>query len=526
MLWEKTMRLSELCSYRKIYIQTHDNPDADAIASGYGLYTYFDGKGIDVTLFYSGKNLVIKSNLTLMVDKLNIPLTYIAPSKEKLEGLLICVDCQWGAGNVTKFEADEVAIIDHHQIENGNVKLSLIQSNMGACSTLVWKMLLQENFPVNDNSNLCTALYYGLYTDTNQFSEIHHPSDKDMRDEIPYNNNLIRLLNNSNISLKELEIAGIALIRTIHNDDYNYAIIKSQPCDPNILGLISDFLLQVDEVWTCVVYMQNHAGYKFSVRSCIKEVHANELAAFIASDIGSGGGHIQKAGGFIPISKYEEKYPTLHSEAYFSEKMNEYFESFEIIYAKDYVIDIDVLQGYNKIKRLQGYVVANEVFPNNTPITVRTLEGDMDLVVEPDLIIMIGIRGEVYPNKREKFEHTYEIISSQCDLKECTVNMTYEPTAFNRLTGEKVNLSRYAHTCKPSGDTHIHAKRLDKAVKIFPSWNEEVYMLGHKGDYLAVRSDDVHDIYVVAEDIFDISYEAFEEDEKHGHKCEHGHEHK
>jgi phosphoglycolate phosphatase len=44
-------------------------------------------------------------------------------------------------------------------------------------------------------------------------------------------------------------------------------------------------------------------------------------------------------------------------------------------------------------------------------------------------------------------------------------------------------------------------------------------MLGHPGDYLAVRSDDLHDIYIVAEDIFHISYEAFDEVDKH--ECEH-----
>ena len=49
------MRLSDLLQYEKIYIQCHDNPDADAIASGYALYRYFTYMGKEVILFYGGK---------------------------------------------------------------------------------------------------------------------------------------------------------------------------------------------------------------------------------------------------------------------------------------------------------------------------------------------------------------------------------------------------------------------------------------------------------------------------------------
>ena len=153
------MKLRELCNYDKIYIQTHDNPDADAIASGYGLYIFFKARGIDVTLFYSGNNKITKSNLTLMLKKLGIPLKYMEASKEKLTGLLITVDCQWGAGNVTKFEAEDVAIIDHHQIEITDVEKSVILPELGSCSTLVWTMLIEEKFPINDNQNLCLQGY-------------------------------------------------------------------------------------------------------------------------------------------------------------------------------------------------------------------------------------------------------------------------------------------------------------------------------------------------------------------------------
>ena len=106
------MRLTDLEEYDPITIQCHDNPDADALGAGYGLYCYFKSKGRQVRLIYSGPNQIQKSNLKLMIEKLGLPVEYVAPAEcaRKIDGLLITVDCQYGAGNVTRFEADTLAI--------------------------------------------------------------------------------------------------------------------------------------------------------------------------------------------------------------------------------------------------------------------------------------------------------------------------------------------------------------------------------------------------------------------------------
>ncbi len=56
---------------------------------------------------------------------------------------------------------------------------------------------------------------------------------------------------------------------------------------------------------TCIVYYRDDAAneIKYSVRSCVKEVRANELASYVAEDIGGGGGHVDKAGGRIAVDK-------------------------------------------------------------------------------------------------------------------------------------------------------------------------------------------------------------------------------
>lgn len=511
------MKLSDLTAYNPITIQCHDNPDADALASGYALSVYFKEAGKDVRLLYSGRNRIQKPNLCLMLRHLDIFAEYVErpeillkdTPENRLPGLLITVDCQYGAGNVTKIPAEYVAVIDHHQIEIPDMEMSEIKPELGSCSTLIWDMLRKEGFEIRD-TKLGTALYYGLYSDTNQFAEIYNPLDMDMRDALPCEKSLIKLFRNSNLSLHELEIAGVALIRHIYNDDYHYAIIKSQPCDPNILGLISDFLLQVAEVYTCVVYNEWEEGFKFSVRSCIREVQANELAVFLSEGVGSGGGHHEKAGGFISKLRYEEVYPTLHTEAFFSERLNDYFDNTQIIVAGEYEPDISDMQSYVQKRIPRGYVLATDVLPVGTPITIRTLEGDVDMTVEPELVVMVGIKGEVYPNKRSNFEKNYELTGEPYRMADCAVRTIYQPTIHNRKDGSVLHLTDYAKVCIANGETHIHAKELTGRVKVFTAWDREKYTVGKPGDYLAVRCDDRHDIYVVERDIFFKTYDKMQ----------------
>ena len=503
------MKLQDLDRFEQITIQCHDNPDADALGAGFGLYCYFAEKGKQVRLVYSGRNEIQKSNLRLMVENLNLPVEYIAPDgcqPAKVDGLLLTVDCQYGAGNVTRIAADAVAIIDHHQVEIEDVELSVISPNLGSCSTLVWKMLKEAGYEVTDE-NLGTALYYGLYTDTNQFSELYNPLDMDMRESVPYDKSLITLFRNSNLSLKELEIAGIAMIRYSYNEDYEFAVIKSQPCDPNILGLISDFLLQVDIIKTCVVFNETNDGYKLSVRSCVREVNASELASFLTEGIGSGGGHYEKAGGFISKKRYEEKYPTMHAEGFFNNRMTEYFDSYELIYTDKFAADVPSMKRYQKKKLPQGYVKADEILPVGTPITIRTLEGDSNMTVTEDLYIIIGVKGEAYANSRAKFEQAYIKTDKKYNFAECCINPEYEPIIKNREDGKSLVLTDYAKVCISSGGAPIYAKPLEKGVKVFTPWYKGNYMLGRPGDYLAVRCDDLHDVYVVEKDVFSKSYE-------------------
>lgn len=203
------MILTDLTRFKQIVIQLHDNPDADAAGSGYALYRYFRAFGRDVRLVYGGRNAVSKSNMKLMISELDIPLEHIAELEPP--ELLLTVDCQYGEGNVQRFEAQNVAVIDHHKTGRQSDSMAEIRSHLVSCSTLCYAMLKDAGFDVNGDVRIATALYYGLYMDSNQLSEISHPLDRDMIDLLRYDKTLVSRLKFANFSMSELETAGLAI---------------------------------------------------------------------------------------------------------------------------------------------------------------------------------------------------------------------------------------------------------------------------------------------------------------------------
>ncbi len=520
------MQLSELLKYENIVIQCHDNPDADALSSGYALYWYFEKKGKHPRFIYRGRNQISKSNLVIMVQQLKIPVLY-EPDFDETVQLLVTVDCQYGQQNVTRTKAEHIAVIDHHQCTVELPDLTEIRSNIGSCATILWDMIREEGLSVDRDLLLSTALYYGLFTDTNRLSEISHPLDKDMRDSLIVNKSIITQMSNSNISLDELTITGRAILDYEYQLKNHYILIHAEQCDPNILGVISDFTMETVGVDIGLAYYVSPQEIKFSVRSCVKEVHANELAEFLADGLGGGGGHITKAGGTIRPEKLTQfsvdKVPGEDQDGgpagqqvseidiekvirdVFKNRLDLYFSMYHIMYAKDTTLDTTIMKRYEKKPQHLGCVRLTDVFPPDTMVEIRTLEGDINVRVGIGQYLMIGIEGEVYPIAKEKLLKSYQMSDLPYDK-----TFEYEPCIKDVFTGEKKSVSAFARSVLSTGNVKIFARPLEEYVKLFTAWDEEKYYSGKPGDYIAVREDDPHDIYVINGRLFDQLYKEAE----------------
>ena len=516
------MKLSELLKYREIVVQGHDNPDADAIASGYGLWLYFRLNGKKVRLIYGGGRPIQKSNLSLMVEELHVPIEHVE-RLDHVPELLLTVDCQYGERNVQRFEAKTVAVIDHHVVqENLLPELYEIRSTYGSCATVVWDMLKDEGYEPAENEELATAFYYGLFMDTGRLQEVRHPKDKDMRDELEarLNHGILTMLQNSNLSPEELKIAGKAMAGVDYVKGGNYALAQTQRCDPNILGVVSDALIEVEGVGTCISFCVMDDGVKLSVRSCERETRANELADFVTKGIGSGGGHVRKSGGFIVKELLEKAYLEKYGEdcgmdyehaahRILNDRLKEYYEDQDFFYSgEENVPDLSKEPIYEKRRLPIGYVKATDMYPAGTYVSVRMLEGDIPFIIKEDTYFMIGIEGEVYKNDEAYFlshnDHTDEPYKIKGEYAP-TVHLAINASDFPSEAGSVKCLQDYAKTCYPKASSRVHAKQLTRRTKVFVPWSES-YMLGKPGDYLAARMENPRDIYIVDRDIMEKSY--------------------
>lgn len=302
--------LIELCQGYPVYIQTHNFPDPDAIASAYGLQKLLEMYGVASTLCYDGR--IDKLSSSKMLDTFHIRMlpyeSLVSDMKET--DRIICVDTQKHAGNVTDFVGDEVACIDHHptyvpmEYRYRDIRIT------GACATLIAEYYAMAG--KEPDRDVATALLYGLKMDTLQFTRGVTELDIKMfgfllpRCDQEQLSNLER----NNMEFADLKAYGAAIESIELYDKVGFSCIPFS-CPDAMIAILSDFILALIEVEVAVVFSFREDGVKLSVRSEDPNVHAGNLLHAALKDIGNGGGHASMGGGLIGIDHLPDlgRYP-------------------------------------------------------------------------------------------------------------------------------------------------------------------------------------------------------------------------
>lgn len=294
-------RLLENISSDRIYIQTHDYPDADAISCAYGLRVLLLKYGIRASICfrqwqdsYSTLKLVeqLHVNLQEMADE-------VGTTRLPDDAEIILVDTQLGNTNTSDIGGTIVACIDHHPITSANYKYYDIRPEMGACATIICEYFLEEGIPFHKKT--ATLLTYGIRTDTANLCRGVSGMDVQMLaslyDMADYD--LIRYLENSMLYARDLGkyADSIRDTKIYHNISFTDA---GEDCTDIFISHVCDFMLSLVEVELAITCTSREKGIKISIRCVSPNIDAGELIHVALNGIGSGGGHPTMAGGFVP----------------------------------------------------------------------------------------------------------------------------------------------------------------------------------------------------------------------------------
>lgn len=290
--------LAALCAGRHVYIQTHNFPDPDAIASAFGLQRLLALYDVQSTLCYDGR--IDKLSASKMLEAFQIQMFSYEQLRPNMaeEDYVICVDAQKHSGNITDFVGSEVACIDHHPtFVPVEYRYQDIRQT-GACATLIAQYF--QKLSCKLDSDTATALLYGLKMDTLQFTRGVTPLDIEMFAFLfPLcDQETLARLERNNMEFADLQAYGAAIEDIQAYGKTGIASIPF-PCPDALIAIISDFILALQEVEIAVVFSHREDGIKFSVRSEDPAIHAGHLIHDALQGYGDGGGHAEMAGGMI-----------------------------------------------------------------------------------------------------------------------------------------------------------------------------------------------------------------------------------
>lgn len=283
-----------------VYIQTHNFPDPDAIASAYGLQRLLAHRGVTATICYNGK--IDRYSTDKLRELMEIELLNVEDIASVLneEDEVILVDSQKGNSNIINITGDEIICIDHHPYNDKyQYRFTDIRPEVGACATMIAQYFFENRVPMDEK--IATTLTYGIRIDTNNLTRGVSKLDIEMLyrmfDLCDYET--IHMLENSNLCFEDLVAYSQAISSIEVYDNVSFADTGR---DCPVIANISDFMLALKEVAFSVVYSRKEGGIKLSVRSEKSSLDAGKIVGEALEGMGNGGGHASMAGGFVPFT--------------------------------------------------------------------------------------------------------------------------------------------------------------------------------------------------------------------------------
>lgn len=287
-----------LRSYKSVLIYIKGSPDPDAIASSYALHCI-------CSLFGAKSEIVAERELSLeqnrqFVRMLSIPARFGVELKSS-SGYDSYAVLDHQSADIPGITGKIPCIIhiDHHESENEDidVHLSILDRSAGSVSTIMTLIIqdFSDKFDMAVLSKVCTALIFGIHTDTDNLSYATESESEAIRFLEKFADPVLRKkFSGSMPSKKTLNIASRAMLSyTIYKDWLIAGAGYVDSSDRDSVALAADIILRKKTAETVVVFaiVENREKRRLSLQASMRStdpgINLNDIIKEITEEGGA-----------------------------------------------------------------------------------------------------------------------------------------------------------------------------------------------------------------------------------------------
>lgn len=287
----------------KLAIVVHNNPDPDAISGAMALKEIARTVGVDSTIIYNG--LIGHQENKAFVNLLDIDIVRMDEfDPSKFSSIALFESAIPGVNNLLSPDTHVNIVIDHHPVTTTEVKADFIdiQPDIGASATIMTTYIKELGLKVN--SDLATALLYGIRVDTHEFKKNATQSDLNAAAFLYplVDHEILSQIETPSMSTETLDIMGYAIKNRQVNGSYLISNVGTVR-DRDALPQAADYLLNLEGVNTTIIFGLTEDTIHISGRT--KDVRVN-VGEVMREAFGEeyGGGHATSAGAQIPLGVF------------------------------------------------------------------------------------------------------------------------------------------------------------------------------------------------------------------------------
>jgi nanoRNase/pAp phosphatase (c-di-AMP/oligoRNAs hydrolase) len=294
--------LLALSDYDRFTIVMHDNPDPDAISSGWGISKLIETK-LRRPVELIGGGAIVRAENRHMVELLSPPIKLVDEIRIDEGAAVLLVDCGPRSTNnlVSRHAIHPVAVIDHHLDSERSIDLAFADSrpDVAATATIAAEYLQEQGIEPSDT--LATAMLYAIRTETRGFETRHTELDRKMVLWLTERSDptLLAEIESAPLSFEYFSDLVLALESTVVFGDAALCLLPRAE-GAEIVGELADLLVRCRRIRRVLSGAVVNGDLLVSVRTEREGDNAARLVQKLLEGLGSGGGHDHRAGGKVP----------------------------------------------------------------------------------------------------------------------------------------------------------------------------------------------------------------------------------